>query len=402
MFRAATVFLANTTTTSPVLDLIAEPSPTPVAMTPRPHVVVLGAGVLGLTNAFELRERGYKVTVLARDLPTDSFSQTFASPWAGANWCSFATLDDKPAQSRDEITFRKWLTLHQQLPEEVMAMVEFTDISPVKREAKDVWFSRLTPDFAVLQDADGTGAHAVKYKSFCISVPLYTRWLVSELTATKPPLLDATRAGPPVDIRRCSTLTSLSAVRSLIPSCDLIVNATGVGAADLTDVRDRDVYPIRGQTVLINVPSFAAPSKAARCVMKLSKPNANYVIPRARSGQVILGGTFDVRQSSTTPDPQLAQQILQECAKLVPEIVPEGKTWREIEVISHNIGLRPARENGARVELEQLESGLTVVHSYGIGPAGYQASFGIAKEVADLIDGRVTRRDGQRGRESNL
>lgn len=38
--------------------------------------------VLGLTNAFELRERGYKVTILARDLPQDSFSQTFASPWA--------------------------------------------------------------------------------------------------------------------------------------------------------------------------------------------------------------------------------------------------------------------------------------------------------------------------------
>lgn len=38
--------------------------------------------VIGLTNAFELRERGYKVTVLARDLPQDSFAHTFASPWA--------------------------------------------------------------------------------------------------------------------------------------------------------------------------------------------------------------------------------------------------------------------------------------------------------------------------------
>ena len=263
-------------------------------------------------------------------------------------------------------------------------MVEFTDISPTKREAKDVWFSSLTPDFAVLPEGDGQGAHAIKYKSFTISVPLYTKWLVSELTSPTPTLLDVTRAGPPVDIRRCSTLASLSAVRSIVPSCDLVVNATGVGAGDLADVRDPDVYPIRGQTVLVSVPSFQAPNQGARCVMKLGSP-ANYVIPRARSGQVILGGSFDVRQSSTTPDKALAQTILQECAKLAPEIVPEGKTWREIPVLSHNVGLRPARENGARVELEERRD-LTVVHSYGIGPAGYQASFGIAKEVADLVD----------------
>ncbi|KAJ9475691.1 D-amino acid oxidase [Pseudozyma hubeiensis] len=361
------------------------------------HVVVLGAGVLGLTDAYELRERGYKVTILARDLPQDSFSQTFASPWAGANWFSFATLDDIPAQRRDEVTFKKWLKLHTQLPDEVMALVEFTDISPTKREAKDLWFSSLTPEFAVLPD--GThGSFAVKFKSFTISVPLYTRWLVSELTSTKPTLLDGARAGPPVEIRRCSTLTSLSAIRSIVPTCDLVVNATGVGAADLSDVRDQDVYPIRGQTVLINVPSFAAPNKAARCVMKVDKPNASYVIPRARSGQVILGGTFQVRQSSTTPDRATAESIMEECSKIAPEIVPEGKTWKDIEVISHNVGLRPARENGARVELETLKSGLTVVHSYGIGPAGYQASFGIAKEVADLVDGFKKEHDGRQSR----
>lgn len=279
-------------------------------------------------------------------------------------------------------------------------MVDFTDISPTPLKAEDVWFSNLVPGFSVVPEGDGNGGYAVKYKSFTISVPLYTQWLVSELTAAKPAIMDSTRAGPPVNIRRCSTLSSLSAVRSLVPSCDIVVNASGVGAGDLSDVRDTDVYPIRGQTVLVSAPSFKYPSQAARCVMKLGTP-AHYVIPRARSGQVILGGSFDVRQSITTPDKNLAERIMEECAKLVPELVPEGKTWREIPVISHNVGLRPAREGGVRVELEHLkQSGrlLTVVHSYGIGPAGYQASFGIAKEVADLVDGHV----GQQGTKSKL
>lgn len=75
-------------------------------------------------------------------------------------------------------------------------------------------------------------------------------------------------------------------------------------------------------------------------------------------------------------------------------------------MISHNVGLRPVREAGLRCEVEErvigekVNAGLAtkggkvgggrkvgVVHAYGIGPAGYQASLGIAKEVGELVDG---------------
>lgn len=49
-------------------------------------VVVVGAGVIGLTIAHILTEgtgaQQYKVTVVARDMPEDLDSQAFASPWA--------------------------------------------------------------------------------------------------------------------------------------------------------------------------------------------------------------------------------------------------------------------------------------------------------------------------------
>lgn len=38
--------------------------------------------VIGSTTALVLAERGYDVTLVARDLPTDLKSQAFASPWA--------------------------------------------------------------------------------------------------------------------------------------------------------------------------------------------------------------------------------------------------------------------------------------------------------------------------------
>jgi D-amino-acid oxidase len=60
------------------------------------HVVILGAGVIGLTAAHVLTEGDgsslFKVTIVARDMPEDLNSQAFASPWAVSHLLLF--LDD--------------------------------------------------------------------------------------------------------------------------------------------------------------------------------------------------------------------------------------------------------------------------------------------------------------------
>jgi D-amino-acid oxidase len=49
-------------------------------------IVILGAGVIGLTVAHVLTEgdgsKLFNVTIVARDMPEDLSSQGFASPWA--------------------------------------------------------------------------------------------------------------------------------------------------------------------------------------------------------------------------------------------------------------------------------------------------------------------------------
>jgi len=37
---------------------------------------------MGLTAALTLKDQGYRITIVARDLPEDTGSQDFASPWA--------------------------------------------------------------------------------------------------------------------------------------------------------------------------------------------------------------------------------------------------------------------------------------------------------------------------------
>ena len=58
-------------------------------------VVILGAGVIGLSAALELVQAGYRVAVAAKDLPEDSDSFGFASPWA----VSSLSMADKAEQA---------------------------------------------------------------------------------------------------------------------------------------------------------------------------------------------------------------------------------------------------------------------------------------------------------------
>lgn len=167
----------------------------------------------------------------------------------------------------------------------------------------------------------------------------------------------------------------------------MIVNATGLGSLTLEDVRDDKVEPIRGQIVLVRAP------KVKRCVMDASlsaqRPTrSTYVIPRPNSGgTTICGGCYEIGSWNKKADPKLSQQILAECLEVVPELSKDG-TVAGIDVIKECVGLRPSRAGGPRLEIEPKKikgRDVAVVHAYGIGPAGYQASWGMAQEAADLV-----------------
>jgi hypothetical protein len=100
-----------------------------------------------------------------------------------------------------------------------------------------------------------------------------------------------------------------------------------------------------------------------------------------------------------------AERILRACYALDPRLAgPGGKSWEDIEVVAHNVGLRPSRDGGVRLELERRVVGgarstpalappsrsaigrdVTVVHAYGPGGTGYQSSVGLAAKAADIV-----------------
>lgn len=96
---------------------------------------------------------------------------------------------------------------------------------------------------------------------------------------------------------------------------------------------------------------------------------------------VLLGGTFQSHNWDTSHSEETAQEIFSSCAKMVPELLDKEK----VQILSHNVGLRPAREGGPRVEAEWMQfplkgdliprpekvdlkdKKLLVVHAYGFG-----------------------------------
>jgi D-amino-acid oxidase len=63
---------------------------------------------------------------------------------------------------------------------------------------------------------------------------------------------------------------------------------------------------------------------------------------------------------STVVDYELADQIIENCLKLCPELTGS----QGLNIVRHIVGRRPSRKGGARIEAEKTPFGL-VVHNYG-------------------------------------
>ena len=145
-------------------------------------------------------------------------------------------------------------------------------------------------------------------------------------------------------------------------------------------VEDTDVYPIRGQTIIAHAPSV---TEFLAMPLGDGRPGeATYIIPRpAPPGEVLLGGTFQPDNWDTSLDTATARAIFARCTSLAPQLKD-----KETRVLRHNVGLRPARKGGPRVEAawadmplhsellplpEGEEAGqrgrLLIVHAYGFG-----------------------------------
>lgn len=144
---------------------------------------------------------------------------------------------------------------------------------------------------------------------------------------------------------------------------------------------DKNVYPARGQIVLVrNDPGVMLTISGTDD----AEDEVCYIMQRAAGGGTILGGTYQKGNWNGTPDMPTAERIMKRAVELCPALTG-GKSWKSLDVVRHGVGLRPLRDGGARIEKETIE-GVDVVHNYGHGGWGYQASYGCSENAVELVE----------------
>lgn len=309
------------------------------------RVLVVGAGVIGLSCAVRLAEAGYDTHVLARDLPLETTSAV-----AGALWFPYR------AEPVDRVTAWGSATLaelHRLNEEDQAAGVLLREGVVLSRDApaRPPWadgVAALAPLRPVTDPAPGY-SHGFWLRVPLVDMNRYLPRLVQRLTA----------AGGTV------TRMPLPA----LPERGIVVNATGVSARALA--RDAAVYPVRGQVVVLENPGLT------RWLVDEHEDagHLTYVLPRTDT--VVVGGTAVEGDWSPTPDLETSRRILERAVRLEPRL-------RGARVLAHRVGLRPARAT-VRLEAETRPDG-AVVHCYGHGGSGVTLSWGCADDVLRLVD----------------
>jgi D-amino-acid oxidase len=291
------------------------------------RVIVVGAGVVGLTCAVRLLEAGHRVDVVARDLPLETTSAV-----AAALWYPFGT--------RSEARTAAWSARSYEVLEGLVEvdgtgvrMLTGTELVP--DGTPDPWWAGAVPSLTRVPDGWTFVAPVAE-------TSVYLGWLhrrVEDLGGT---------------------VTRLN-LRALPDGGDLVVNCSGIGSRLLAS--DLTVTPVRGQVVHVEQHGLE------RWWLDSAPPTPLYVVPREHD--IVVGGTYEEDDWSRTPSPATASAILARAAALVPELATA-------KVLCHRVGLRPSRPT------VRLERDGRVIHCYGHGGAGVTLSWGCADEVAAL------------------
>ncbi|KAH7380707.1 FAD dependent oxidoreductase [Pyrenochaeta sp. MPI-SDFR-AT-0127] len=360
-------------------------------------IVVIGAGVIGLTTGLRLlaaldRAR-FKIVIVSRDWPTSipgapiKHSVNYASMWAGAH------VRPIPASTPQLARESSWLKHTVQVFEEQLGQTPSIGVTKCKGiellEAPSADYEQQTAES--FSSESGLKSYrkydqaelpkdvllGYEYDTYCINAPVYCANLLRSFIVQGGQCLQR-------------DLVSEREASSVLPNVCLVVNASGIGFGD------SKCFPVRGQTVLTD---FVA---ATKTVTKQGRDGSwSFIIPRFFQGGTIVGGTKQAGNWTAEPVLSTRESLLSEGGKIADIALVSSVARGGMKVISDIVGRRPMREGGMRIEVEQpnsteanaQSSGTPIVHAYGAGGRGFEISWGVAEEVADLVKSVLLMKD---------
>ncbi|MEA2618039.1 MAG: hypothetical protein QOE72_3822 [Chloroflexota bacterium] len=357
---------------------------------PRSHehrVLVVGAGVSGLTSALCLARAGFEVEVVADRFAPDVVSVVAGALWEwppavcghhrdqtslarSKDWCmvSYEIFDDL-ARDRQTGVFMRTANFYfrhrlEERPRQLRKMWELS--SRVRGFVRDVGLAYLNG----VDSAAGV-RDAYAHLAPTIDTGRYMAWLRGQVED----------AGVRIHRRRLEGRLSEQEARLQQEfGVAAIVNCAGLGAIDL---HGASMYALRGALVHVRNDGRRMPRvDEAHCLSpdeQTGDSNFVFIVPRGRD-VLVLGGLAEIDEHDLDVglDYPPIRDMHERCVAFLPAL-------REAELVSDDpvrVGLRPFRR--ANVCLER-EPGTRIIHNYAHGGAGFTFSWGCAHEVTERV-----------------
>ena len=266
------------------------------------QAAVLGAGIMGLTTARLLQDRGWTVTVYTKAMPLDTTSAI-----AGGQWSPTSVFDEGRATPAFEAQFKDAARLAHQMFGRLVGssygiswkenyFLNAQRIAPEStyylRELRDLFpsLSELKPD-----EHPFASPHVYRFVAMLIEPAVFLARVLADLRD----------AGGRVVVREFADRSELLSLPESV-----IVNCTGLGAAALFG--DSELVPVRGQLV------FMPPDPRLDYLTIGGGNGVLYMFPR--SDGILLGGSFERGATDPLPNPVITDRIVREHARIAQQM----------------------------------------------------------------------------------
>lgn len=312
------------------------------------RVIVVGAGVIGLSCAVRLLEVGCEVHVLARDLPDETTSAVSA-----AMWYPYRAAPPDRVRAWARRSFLDYVDIAAEHEEAGVRLRSGTELMRVDTGDPE-WLADVL-EYARLDDVPEPYVAGRRFRTPVADMGIYLPWLRHRLHELG------------------GTLTRMALAQLPAPQDGVVVDTSGLGARLLA--ADATVRPLRGQVVVVE--------QFGLTEWSLDDSVPTYVVPREHT--VVVGGTAEEDEWSVQPDAELSAGLLDRAHDLLLRTGAPAMAdrLRRARIIAHRVGLRPERPS-VRLD-EEVVDGVRVVHCYGHGGSGMTLSWGCASDVVDLV-----------------
>ncbi len=271
-------------------DLIADRSPA--------NAAVLGCGVIGLTTARVLQERGWQVTIYAADLPPQTTSNV-----AEAQWTPTAVFARNQVTPAFMDTYRKAARIANrsfQLMVGPTYGVRWIDNYVLKHDAQpggELDTAEATGIADLFADIESVDPASVPFAGFS-NIRRFASMLMEPNTFLPAVQRDFLLQGGRIAVRNFHTSSDVARLHERV-----VFNCTGLGSRALFG--DTMLEPVRGQLTILE------PQPDVDYCYLVTTPLL-YMFPR--SDGILLGGTFERGNWSTAVDRATQDRILAEHA----------------------------------------------------------------------------------------